>query len=472
MRVIGPEDDHNNSRLPAFAVGQGVQRLWRPGRSARSKHDTQMTDAQDKAIAASIARQIKSSRKEVTVLFTDIEYSTYLWDIRGDVEGRLMVDKHNRLLFPVVRAYRGRVIKTIGDAIMASFKSPEDAVRAAIGIQQALDRARRKDDNFYIKVRIGIHTGMAIVEHNDVFGDVVNVAARIENEAKGDEILLSEATAANLKDKGYFLVEEGEFIFKGKREPMTVLRCEWSHAQDMLANVRFTSLLPVGPRQRRDLLIYTLASLGIIYFLYAHYLRYLIADFESFALITLNPLMLIELHPLLPVLGAALAIYAVLLASRIRRIPPFMLRLLKGGFGFALGFFGFLLPTHYLPADFASPLNEVLYQSRHEFVEVLHDAIVIEQVAPTARIVATVDRGNLLLRTGSLTHEGVLWNEVTVGQGDKGWIQETIPARFGVPEIRNTETKRFEFTARDMYALIIGGLMFLWGTLNFRIRPT
>ena len=431
-----------------------------------------MTDTQDKAIAASIARQIKSSRKEVTILFTDIEYSTYLWDIRGDVEGRLMVDKHNRLLFPVVRAYRGRVIKTIGDAIMASFKNPEDAVRAAIGIQQALDRARRRDDNFYIKVRIGIHTGMAIVEHNDVFGDVVNVASRVESEARGDEILLSEATAAGLKDKGYFLVEEGEFIFKGKRKPMTVLRCEWGHAQDMLEHVRFTSLLPVGPRQRRDLLVYALAGFGALYFLYAHYLRYLIADYETFAALTLNPMMLIDLHPLVPVLGLALVLYALLLASRIRRIPPFVLRLLKGAFGFALGFFGFLLPTQYLPHEMVSSLEEVLYQSRHEFVQVLHDAIVIEQLAPTARIVATVDRGNLLLHTDTAAREGVVWNEVAVGDGGRGWIQETIPARFGVPEIRNTETTRFRFTARDMYALIIGGLMFLWGTLNFRIRPT
>lgn len=431
-----------------------------------------MADAHDKAIAASIARQIKSSRREVTILFTDIEYSTYLWDIRGDVEGRLMVDKHNRLLFPIVKAYRGRVIKTIGDAIMASFKHPEDAVRAAIGIQQALDRARRKDDNFYIKVRIGIHTGMAIVEQDDVFGDVVNVASRIENEAKGSEILLSEATAANIKNKGYFLVEEGEFIFKGKREPMTVMRCEWPHAQSMLDNVRFTAFLPVGPRQRRELLMYALGTVALLYFIYAHYLRFLIADFESFALVSLNPMMLVDAHPLIPVLAAALAIYGVLLASRIRRIPPLALRMLKGGFGFALGFFGFLLPTQYLPEDMRTSLDQSLYASRHEFVEVLHDAIVIEHVSPTARIVATVDRGNLLLRSAEKSVAGETWNQVLIGSGERGWIQETIPARLGAPEIVNTRTKRFAFMARDLYALVIGGLMFLWGTLNFRIRPT
>ena len=450
---------------------QAVRQTGRMRRTTAQYQYAAIMDAQDKAIAASIARQIKRSRREVTILFTDIEYSTYLWDIRGDVEGRLMVDKHNRLLFPVIRAYRGRVIKTIGDAIMASFRNPEDAVRAAIGIQQALYRAR-KQDNFYIRVRIGIHTGMAIVEHNDVFGDVVNVASRIENEAKGDEILLSENTAATLKDKGYFLVEEGEFIFKGKREPMGVMRCEWKHAQDMLENVKFTSFLPVGPSQQRELLLYAVVTLGMLYFLYANYLRYVIADFETFALITLNPLMLMQVHPLMPVLGAALAIYGVLLASRIRRIPPFVLRLLKGGFGFALGFFGFLLPMQYLPAELTSTVHAPLYESRHEFVEVRQDAIVIEQLEPTARIVATVERGNLLLRTDTRVHDGVTWNQVIVSERERGWIQETIPARFGVPEIENTRTKRFVFTLADLYALIIGGLMFLWGTLNFRIRPT
>ena len=196
---------------------------------ASAARDREMADAHDKAIAASIARQIKSSRREVTILFTDIEYSTYLWDIRGDVEGRLMVDKHNRLLFPIVKAYRGRVIKPIGDAIMASFKHPEDAVRAAIGIQQALDRARRKDDNFYIKVRIGIHTGMAIVEQDDVFGDVVNVASRVVGEAAGGHALVTAAVrdrAGALPGVAYGEVRAA--VFKGIEEPVAL--CEVTRA--------------------------------------------------------------------------------------------------------------------------------------------------------------------------------------------------------------------------------------------------
>jgi class 3 adenylate cyclase len=79
-------------------------------------------------VTNSIVRQIHRSRRPVTILFTDIEDSTRYWDTYGDVKGRLMVDQHNRLTFPVVKRFGGRIIKTIGDAIMASFKDPEDAV--------------------------------------------------------------------------------------------------------------------------------------------------------------------------------------------------------------------------------------------------------------------------------------------------------------------------------------------------------
>jgi class 3 adenylate cyclase len=81
---------------------------------------------------------IIKSQRSVTILFTDIVDSTHYWGRKGDVRGRLMVDQQNRLIFPVVKKFRGKVVKTIGDAVMATFTNRENAVRAAIGIQQVL----------------------------------------------------------------------------------------------------------------------------------------------------------------------------------------------------------------------------------------------------------------------------------------------------------------------------------------------
>jgi adenylate cyclase len=136
-------------------------------------------------------RQINSSKQHVTILFTDIEDSTKYWDKFGDVQGRLMVDRHNRLLFPMVHKFKGRIIKTIGDSIMAAFAKPEQAMKAAIAMQQTMASERQGDVTFDVRIRIGIHTGDAIVEKEDIYGDIVNVAARVESVGKGNEIIES-----------------------------------------------------------------------------------------------------------------------------------------------------------------------------------------------------------------------------------------------------------------------------------------
>lgn len=83
-----------------------------------------MPDTPEKGFYKSIMRQIRRSRRTVTILFTDVEGSTRYFDTQGDTKARLMIDVHNRLIYPVIKRYRGKVVKTIGDAVMASFKSP------------------------------------------------------------------------------------------------------------------------------------------------------------------------------------------------------------------------------------------------------------------------------------------------------------------------------------------------------------
>ena len=89
----------------------------------------------------SATKHIRSSRKHVTILFSDIEESTTYWDKYGDIEGRLMVDRHNRLMFPIIQKFRGRIIKTIGDSIMASFMVAGFAARP-VSAEAGCERTR------------------------------------------------------------------------------------------------------------------------------------------------------------------------------------------------------------------------------------------------------------------------------------------------------------------------------------------
>jgi len=136
--------------------------------------------------------ELERCRELVTVLFVDIAGSTRFYDEHGDVAGLVMVQKCLDLLIPTVEAHEGVVIKTIGDAILARFCDAEAAVRSAIEMQRNLAERnvdRAQDDQ--IHVRVGINLGLALLKGADVFGDVVNVAARIETAVEPDEIAIS-----------------------------------------------------------------------------------------------------------------------------------------------------------------------------------------------------------------------------------------------------------------------------------------
>lgn len=151
-------------------------------------------------------------------------------------------------------------------------------MRASIGIQQILQQRRKEDRSFRLKVRIGIHTGKALIEEKDVFGDAVNVAARVESYGKGGEIYVSGGTASNVSKKGFGLVRKGSFVPKGKRRPVTIYRLPWKKYPSVIDGIREGGLLPVVERQKFEVLVYSLASLGILYFLFLEYFRYFLAD--------------------------------------------------------------------------------------------------------------------------------------------------------------------------------------------------
>ncbi|HLA43633.1 MAG TPA: adenylate/guanylate cyclase domain-containing protein, partial [Aggregatilineales bacterium] len=138
------------------------------------------------------------SIRNLTILFTDITGSTALYQRLGDVVAYNLVRDHFEVLFNEIEHFRSGVVKTIGDAVMAVFLTPEDSVQAALAVQKAIhefNRGRSIDEGL-ILIKIGIHTGSAIAVHLndrlDYFGNMVNLAARIQGQSRSAEILLSE----------------------------------------------------------------------------------------------------------------------------------------------------------------------------------------------------------------------------------------------------------------------------------------
>jgi class 3 adenylate cyclase len=171
----------------------------------------------------------KQYTKAVTLLFTDIVGSTTFFEEMGDIAGREMIQTHNDLLFPVIAAHGGTVIKTIGDSIMASFADPVRAVEGAVGMQRALAAFNRdKPAQGRIRVRMGLHTGEAVVDDRDLFGDMVNTAARVEAKAQGEEIIISSFLRDRLSDAALPCVRLGSESIKGKKEKLDLFLVNWN----------------------------------------------------------------------------------------------------------------------------------------------------------------------------------------------------------------------------------------------------
>lgn len=170
-------------------------------------------------------------KKELCILFTDICGYTKFMDARGDIEGRLLLQRHNEIVFPRIEAEKGRIIKTIGDAVMATFERPLEAVKAAAAIQEGLAEYNRKGGTKdEIHVKIGINFGQALVDRGDVFGDAVNVAARIQSQAGKDEILVSENVYRDVRESEDVLCRHhGNVTVKGKPEPLNLYKVVWQH---------------------------------------------------------------------------------------------------------------------------------------------------------------------------------------------------------------------------------------------------
>ena len=136
--------------------------------------------------------------KRLALLFTDLKGSTALYERVGDAAAYALVREHFDYLFEVVAARGGAVVKTIGDAVMAVFPDASGALEAALDMQEGLAALNaRLAPRAAIVLKIGLHEGSAIAigagGTNDYFGTTANVAARVQNESEGGDVVVSDA---------------------------------------------------------------------------------------------------------------------------------------------------------------------------------------------------------------------------------------------------------------------------------------
>jgi adenylate cyclase len=172
------------------------------------------------------ARQAHVERRLAAILAADMAGYSRL--MGADEEGALERLKALRreLLDPKIAEHRGRIVKTTGDGMLVEFASVVDAVRCAVAVQQAMPgRNTGAEPDSRIELRIGINLGDVIVEGDDLYGDGVNIAARIEALADPGGVLVSNTVHDQVRDRLPFVFEDlGEQQVKNIARPVRVYR--------------------------------------------------------------------------------------------------------------------------------------------------------------------------------------------------------------------------------------------------------
>jgi class 3 adenylate cyclase len=169
-----------------------VEELWWDNKALKPAQLLAIPDFRDLFSEEHLNANVKLFLGEQTIFFTDIVGSTKFYNEVGDAKAFAEVRSHFQEVFQFVKSHRGVVVKTIGDAVMASFTSPADALAAAIEIQKAFHVFRSSTS---VRLRISIHSGPVIaVQLNtglDYFGNTVNHASKIQSCAGVCEIAVS-----------------------------------------------------------------------------------------------------------------------------------------------------------------------------------------------------------------------------------------------------------------------------------------
>ncbi len=181
------------------------------------------------------------SEKKLAILFADVVGSTHLYEVLGDDRARETVQQCLTVMKQATEHYGGSVIKTMGDEVMSTFPSADDALNAANQMQQRITNTIRiETDDSHVSIRIGCHFGPVVTEDRDIFGAAVHTANRMTSQAKAGQILTTSTLVEQLTPQWKALVRQIDVATpKGQSDEVAVFEVLWQpeEATNMLPSI-------------------------------------------------------------------------------------------------------------------------------------------------------------------------------------------------------------------------------------------
>jgi class 3 adenylate cyclase len=179
---------------------------------------------------------------EVAILFADVVGSTQLYEQLGDVKAREMVGRCLEIMREATEANRGNVIKTMGDEVMSTFPTADEAMSAAKRMQERISSdSALVHDHGHVAIRIGCHYGAVVQEQRDIFGSAVHTANRMTSQAKAKQIITTMSTVERLSPEWQHAARQIDVAtVRGKADEVVLFEVLWQPEEA-------TSMLPTVP---------------------------------------------------------------------------------------------------------------------------------------------------------------------------------------------------------------------------------
>lgn len=179
-----------------------------------------------------------SKTEKLAVLFADICRSTVLYERLGDDLASRLITRCIALMLAQVSEHDGTLIKTIGDEILCTFQTAENAMKAACAMQRALEKNNQVAEH-PLHIRVGFHFGDVIREKDDIYGDTVNVAARVSSITRASQIMTTLTSVKNLppelREKTHPIMQAE---LKGKQTQLDIARVIWEDDDLLRTHIR------------------------------------------------------------------------------------------------------------------------------------------------------------------------------------------------------------------------------------------
>ena len=191
--------------------------------------------------------------KELAIVFADVVGSTQLYESLGDEAARETVQRCVDCMKDATTEYAGDVIKTMGDEVMSTFATADEAMSAASQMQQRISNGNFSGkDEVRVAIRIGCHFGHVVVEERDIFGAAVHTANRMTSQAKSGQIITTQSTVELLGEEWQSVVRQiGVATPRGQTEEVALFEVLWQpeEATSMLPKIDWTDAKKAGPGQ-------------------------------------------------------------------------------------------------------------------------------------------------------------------------------------------------------------------------------